>query len=315
MNLKALQTFYLIVREGSLAAAALKLNLSQPAVSRLVRVLEDETRLTLFSRSRRRLVLTREGEMFFREAHYILQGVDEIPRIARDIRKKAIAHLRIVTGPPIGVSLVAPAVARLKEKHPDVHCVTDIGSRFELESMVGTRHYDLGIVSLPISHSLVQLQTKTLCRARLVALIPAANPLSEAARLTAADLKSEPLITLRPGQLWRDRADDFFRAGAVTPEYGIETRSTLMASALVASGAGIAVMDKVVGGLGLTQGTVAVPLAPERWVEYGIVMPTGQVLHESARAFVETLYETIGLMAAADGKPALVQLVEPVAAG
>ena len=61
MNLKSLRTFYLVVREGSLTAAADKLNLSQPAVSRLVRILEDETKLQLFSRARRRLVLTHEG--------------------------------------------------------------------------------------------------------------------------------------------------------------------------------------------------------------------------------------------------------------
>ncbi len=310
MNLKALQAFYLIVREGSLAAAAVKLNLSQPAVSRLVRILEEQTRLTLFSRARRSLVLTREGELFFGEAHYILQGVDEIPRIARDIRKQAIAQLRIVTGPPIGVTLVAPTVARLKSRYEQMHCVADIGSRFELESMVGTRHYDLGIASLPISHSMVQLDTLPLCRARTVALVPSGHRLSRMSSLSARALKDEPMIALRPGQLWRDRADDFFRAGAVTPSYGIETRSTLMAGALVAAGAGFAIMDKVVCGPSKRQETVAVPLEPERWVEYGIVKPAGQPLGQSAQAFVTALREIISMLAESDPDRTLIELYD-----
>jgi DNA-binding transcriptional LysR family regulator len=206
MNLKALQTFHLVVREGSLAAAAAKLHLSPPAVSRLIRILEDETRLTLFSRARRRLSLTTEGELFFREAQHILEGVGEIPRIASDIRRRALAGVRVITSAPLAVSLVSPALAKLRAAHPLIRCVADIGSRFDLESMVGTRRYDLGIVSLPISHSLVELDASPLCRARAVAVMPASHPLAARARVTARDLRAQPMIALRPGRrrsVWR----------------------------------------------------------------------------------------------------------------
>lgn len=64
MNFKSLRAFRLVVSQGSLAAAAEALNLSQPAVSRLISLLEDETKLTLFDRSRRRLTLSEAGEAF-----------------------------------------------------------------------------------------------------------------------------------------------------------------------------------------------------------------------------------------------------------
>jgi len=311
MNLKTLQTFYLVVREGSLAAAAKKLNLSQPAVSRLVRVLEGETRLTLFSRTRRRLVLTREGELFFREAEHILQGVEEIPRIASDIRAKTTAELRVMTSPPIGVSLVAPALSLLHAEQPDLRCVADIGSRFDLENMVGTRRYDVGVASLPISHSLVKLNTEMLCRARTVAVVPEGHPLAVRREITADDFLGHSIIALRPNLLWRERIDDFFKAGGISPSYTMETQSTLIARRLVAEGVGIAVMDKIVGGSAVRDGVIEIPLAPERWVSYCYVFPAGQRPHANAALFIRALRRVVERLAH-DKTP--VELVKPTAA-
>src|SRR3546814_19982826 len=64
MNIRALQAFRLVVSEGSVAGAARAMHISQPAVSRLVALLEAEFRLTLFRRRRPRLVLTHEGPAF-----------------------------------------------------------------------------------------------------------------------------------------------------------------------------------------------------------------------------------------------------------
>jgi DNA-binding transcriptional LysR family regulator len=312
LNLKALQTFYLIVREGSLAGAAKEMNLSQPAASRLIRILEAETRLQLFSRARRRLVLTVEGELFYREAEHILGGVDEIPEIASDIRMRAYAPLRVMTSVPIGLSLLAPALALFRQEYPDIRCVADIGSRFELESMVGTRRYDLGLVSFPISHSLVELDNEPLCRARSVALLPKGHPLAARDSLAADDLRDQPVIALAPNLLWRHRADDFFRSGGVTPTYAMETQSTLVARQLVINGAGIALLDLVVGGLPASEAAVMRPLDPERWVSYGCVFPKGQPRHANADLFIEALRHVIEARCASDTGDA--RFLEPTAA-
>jgi len=316
MNLKTLQTFYLVVREGSLAAAARKLNLSQPAVSRLLRVLEGETRLPLFSRTRRRLVLTPEGELFFREAEHILQGVDEIPRIASDIRAKTTAQLRVVTSPPIGMSLLAPALALLHAEHPELRCVADIGSRFELENKVGTRRYDLGLASLPISHSLVELNTEILCRARTVAVVPEGHPLAARSEISADDFLGHPIIALRPNLLWRERVDDFFKSGGIRPSYTMETQSTLIARRLVAEGVGLAVMDKIVGGSAVRDGVIEIPLVPERWVSYCYVFPAGQGLHANAAHLIGALRSVVDRLARDNSqaglvKPAIASGTEP----
>src|SRR3569623_553071 len=110
MNIKALKAFRLIVINGSLATAAKSLHLSQPAVSRLISLLEHEAKLQLFYRTRRRLTLTPEGEAFYRQAEHLLAGFDELPRIIEDIKAKTGGNFRLVTAQRAGTRL---ACARL----------------------------------------------------------------------------------------------------------------------------------------------------------------------------------------------------------
>ena len=64
MNLRALRLFRQIVLTGSLAEASERLNISASAASRLITLLEDELDIQLFSRDRRRLELTEQGDFF-----------------------------------------------------------------------------------------------------------------------------------------------------------------------------------------------------------------------------------------------------------
>ena len=86
MNFKSLRAFQLVVTQGSLAAAAETMNLSPPAVSRLISLLEVEIKFELFNRTRRRLTMTTAGEAFYRATQPILDGVNELPHIANTIR-------------------------------------------------------------------------------------------------------------------------------------------------------------------------------------------------------------------------------------
>ena len=117
MNFKALRAFRLIVSQGSLAAAAEAMNLSQPAVSRLISLLEAETGLRLFDRSRRSLIVSAAGEQFHRETRHILDGIEELPHIAAGIQAGQGQPLRLVTAPRTAAGLVTPALAHLQRSH------------------------------------------------------------------------------------------------------------------------------------------------------------------------------------------------------
>jgi len=289
MNFKALHAFRLIVSQGSLAAAAEAMNLSQPAVSRLISLLEAETGLRLFDRSRRSLIVSAAGEQFHRETRHILDGIEELPHIAANIRTGSNNPLRLVTGPRVGAALVAPALALMRREKPDVKCVVDVLSRFELENRSGIARYDLGIASLPVTHSLLPIENTPVCNVRMEAVLAADHPLARKTALTADDLAHEAIIGMQPNHFGRQQTDEFFRSGGVSPTYAVETTSSYLAAQMARDGAGIALMDRLSVAALDPHGMAVRPLDPPHWLLYGYIMPKGQILTKDAETFLSCL--------------------------
>jgi len=293
MNIRALRLFRLIVTEGSLAAAAQVMSLSAPAASRLLAMLEAETKLQLFHRTRRHLTLTADGEAFYQDAAHILAGFDEIPKIISDIRHRSEGQLRLVTAPRIGQGLVAPALALFRQRYSGTRVSVDIRSRSEIEGRVGERLYDLGVISLPVSHPMVEITNCPFFRVRVEAVLPESHKLAAKASLSAADLAQEPLLGLWPGQRWRQQVDDFFGSGGEKPNYVVETQSSLMACQLARDGAGIALLDRICVQATDMRGITLRPLEPERWILFGYIYQTRQSLGRNAWAFIECMREVL----------------------
>lgn len=291
MNIKALRAFRAVVTEGSVIAASRALNLSQPAVSRLLALLEAELRLTLFHRVRRRLVLTDEGRAFLREAGRILANLDEIPRIADEIRASRVKRLRVVSMPRAALSVVCPAVARIAREHPDIEVSLDLRTRRDLELWIGGKEYDIGFGNVPVLHHSVR--SVPLVRARLEMLLPADHPLAERDRLTVEDLAGEEIIAQFPGLLLRKQMDELFHACEMHIPYRLQTSSSQMASHLVANGAGMTIIDRLSAATIDPRKVVLRRLDPERWVSFGVILPKNEEADPLATLMIDYLRREI----------------------
>lgn len=291
MNIKALRAFRAVVAEGSVVAASRTLNLSQPAVSRLIALLEAELRLPLFKRVRRRMVLTDEGRAFVREAGRILANLDEIPRIADEIRASRVKRLRIVSMPRAALSVVCPAVAAFSRRHPDVEISLDLRTRRDLELWIGGKEYDLGFGNVPVLHRSVR--SLPLVRVRLEVMLPAGHPLAARDHLTVEHLAGEEMIAQFPGLLLRRQMDELFHASDIHMPYRLQTSSSYMASHLVANGAGITIIDRLSAATLGPDAVVLRPLEPERWVSFGVILPKNDEIEPLARLMIDQLRQEI----------------------
>lgn len=291
MNIKALRAFRAIIAEGSVHAAARTLNLSQPAVSRLISLLESDLQLALFKRDRRRLVATEEGLAFEREAARILAHFDEIPRIAAEIRANHLRRLRLVTMPRTALSLVTPALARFARENPDIEVSLDLRTHRDLDEWISGRQYDFGFGNVPVSHqAAVGLP---LVRSAIQVLLPRGHRLEERDFLTVEDLAGEPFIAQFPGLLLRRLTDAIFASHDVRPRQTLLTGSSQIAQHLVANGAGVTLIDRL-STLTLDAGKVSLrPLRPERWVAFGVIRHRTGTLDPIAERMVDCLRREI----------------------
>lgn len=269
MKIRGLRALGFVIAEGTLAAAAQKMYLSEPAVSRLISELESDIGLTLFSRDKRQLVPTEEGLRFYREAVRILENVDQIPQIAADIRRGQEEFLRVVVMPRLIAGVAAPAIAGFCKDFPNVHVKIDVRSRRDGDIWLNNRLYDIGLGSLPIFHP--RICTEELASPNAVCMLPAGHRLASAPDISPADIVNECLITHGAGMLSRTQMEDWFRSAKVQLCHSIEVNSSDMLFHLVINGTGISIVDPV--GLAQLPGEAFVlrPLRQPYAVPYGLL--------------------------------------------
>jgi DNA-binding transcriptional LysR family regulator len=291
MNFKALRAFQLIAERGSLSAAASDLCLSQPAVSRLIGMLETELDLRLFDRTGRGLSMTREGALFYETTRRILAAVEEIPRIAKDIQA-GDRHFHLLTTPRIAQAVISPALSMLRGENERLHCRVDVVSGADLERAFNAGRFDLAITALPLTPTRAAVETTPLFKVRVEAVVQKHHHLARRTHITAADLAGENLIGPWQDPLWRqDMSDLLPETGA--DNHCTETRSALMACQMANDGVGIAFLDRLSArGLDLSEAEFK-QLTPAKWVTFGFVNQRGKALGPYATRFINAVKKTV----------------------
>ncbi|WP_170528452.1 LysR family transcriptional regulator [Ruegeria arenilitoris] len=121
MNWDKLRIFHAVADAGSLTHAGDKLNLSQSAVSRQVRALEESLGATLFHRHARGLILTEQGELLFDATTAMSKRLDAAAARIRDSEDEVFGVLRVTTTFGFGTLWLAPRLPKLYEQYPDLN--------------------------------------------------------------------------------------------------------------------------------------------------------------------------------------------------
>ena len=243
LNLRELEGFRETLLTGSVTAAAGRMGLSQPAVSRLIAQLEQELGFPLFYRDRGRLSPTPEGQQLFEEVDLAFSAFDRIGNLATDLAGLHAGALKIVAPPSFSEGALSEILARFMTAHPRVHVSIDSRSQTTARNMVANRAADCGFVKLPMDRS--DLHTQLLSRSETVCVLPAGHRLASETELTPQLLKGEALIMLGLGSASRAQIDAAFTSQNVRPRIQIEAHTVGSACAFAARGLGIAIVNEL----------------------------------------------------------------------
>ena len=120
-RLAAMETFVCVVETGSFSAAARRLNIGQPAVSKTIAHLEKRLAVSLLLRSTRGLTPTEAGLAFFERAKRALEEADEADNAARGIASGLSGHLRISAAVTFGRLHIVPQLGPFLDQHPQLN--------------------------------------------------------------------------------------------------------------------------------------------------------------------------------------------------
>jgi len=121
MDWDKLRIFHAVADAGSLTHAGDSLHLSQSAVSRQIRALEDSLNTTLFHRHARGLILTEQGELLFDASQAMAKRLEAASARIRDSEEEVFGKIRVTTTIGFGSLWLAPRLTALYDKYPDLN--------------------------------------------------------------------------------------------------------------------------------------------------------------------------------------------------
>ncbi len=158
MDWDKLRIFHAVADAGSLTHAGEVLHLSQSAVSRQIRSLEDSLGTTLFHRHARGLILTEQGELLFDATLSMSKRLDTAAARIRDSEEEVFGSLRVTTTIGFGSIWLAPRLPKLYARYPDL----------SLDLMLEERVLDLPMREADVAIRMKEPSQADLVRKRLM---------------------------------------------------------------------------------------------------------------------------------------------------
>lgn len=196
MDFHRLRVFHTVARLRSFSRAGEELLLTQPAVSKQVRELEERLGFILLNRHGRQISLTDAGRIVFNHAERVLTLNEETRRALGDLEGLKRGYLRLGASSTPGIYLIPEAIARFRERYPGVEISLAISRSEEIAKGVLRDEFDLGFVG---ASSEAPLQVQPFARDELLLIAPPAHPLSQGRAISASALEGETLILREAG--------------------------------------------------------------------------------------------------------------------
>lgn len=244
MEIRQLESFREVMREGSFTAAAKKLHMTQPAVSLHIKALETELGARLLDRDGRGVRLTPAGEALLESADAALASLQEARRRIAEIQAPERGTVVLACGDTVALHLLPPVLTRFRKEHPLAEIqVSNHGSKAILEMIVG-READLGIVTRP-PYLDASLWSRTLLEDPLVLALPRKHALAGRKRVTLPSLEGEPAVLLAKPAETRYLIDRGLRDAGVDLTVVMESGNLEVVKAYVANGMGISIVPEM----------------------------------------------------------------------
>lgn len=272
MNLRQLEVFYAIMQAGSATGAARALNVSQPAVSGVLKHTEQRLKMKLFERIGGRLYPTPEAIAILPDVREIFGRVDTLQRSMQEMRDGRSGRIVVATSPTLVNAYLPRAIGMLRRRSPLVEVsIFSLPTPLAIER-VARREADIGLVYAPVLDRGVE--SEDLATTEIACVVPKSHALARKRHISAVDLVIESVISLGPTTMLGMLIEEASRvAGEAAPLIRIEASSSLTACLLVAEGAGVALVDRAAAAARKFEDLAFRPYRPKIEVPIKLIYP------------------------------------------
>ncbi len=251
LNLHLLRLFTHVAQSGSFSAAAERLHISQPAVSKGVREFEAQIGNRLLERGPGGVTPTEAGEMLLRHAAMLFAAERAAEEDLAALRGLTKGSLTVGASTTIGTYFLPPVLGRFHRAHPGVDLSIRIANTSAIADLLMERELDVALVEGPVED--IAIEARPWRTDELIVIAPPGHRLTYGIH-RAAELSDEVFIVREPGSGTREVVWAALEEHRVTPRGTLEAGNTETIKQIVMAGLGIGIVSRAAAADHLTLG-------------------------------------------------------------
>ncbi|MDX2418679.1 MAG: LysR family transcriptional regulator [Xanthomonadales bacterium] len=287
MRLRHIEVFHAVYNCGSITGAARLLNVSQPSVSKVLAHAEQQLGFPLFNRHKGKIVPTREAERLIDHVNHAYRNINELRRVSKNLGSAESGVIRIAVTPALGIDIIPAAIASYLEQHPDTMFEIETLHLHQVVRALRELRIDFGIVFNPPATQGIKIDH--LATAEFVAISNGISGPGNQSKMKLEELDGKRFVSLNTrsplGQLLETR----FESSNIKLRSVANVETYQMAKALVANGAGMALIDEITARSTGHDSVIARYLEPSMQFEVSILHTVSDPLSIITQRFINHL--------------------------
>jgi DNA-binding transcriptional LysR family regulator len=288
---REIEVFAAVMSHGTTTKAADALNITQPAVSKILVQLTSKAGFPLFRNSRQRLIPTPEAHMLYAEVRKVFESVRGITTAAREIRELRSGRLNVAALPAFGLTLLPSIIASFTKEYPEVAVTLDIRSSSTIIQRASRNQLDIGVAA-EVNDETPSVVRRSLVATPPVCIMPKGHALSRLPVIQADDLEGLDFVSLGVGDPMRRQLDALCEARGVKRSLKVEAALSDTCVNLVANSVGVAVVDRLSAWAARELPIEIRDFQPHLDINLSVYRPWGTVASSVADTFIEHLIQS-----------------------
>jgi DNA-binding transcriptional LysR family regulator len=292
MNLNQLRVFHSVAKLRSFSRAADALCLTQPGISKHIKLLETHYGVRLFDRLGKKVILTQAGEILFDKAEMMFDHLNEAKVQIDDMKSLTGGKIDIGASVTIGVYVLPNLLGDFIRRYPSIEISLDISLSQEIEGKVLSNSLDLGFVGHPVRNE--RLSIRSFLTDELVVIVPPEHNWAKRKIIQPHQLADQPFLVSREGSGTRSTVEERLRSKGVTLNRIMEFGNTECVKKAVEAGLGISIISKHVIAREVSLNLIrSIPLTGIKTKrDFYIIYLKNKYLNNLVQAFLDYLKDT-----------------------
>ena len=242
VSLNSLLVFHEVIKLRSFSKTAEKLFISQPAVSKHIKLLELRVGMGLIQRKRGAFALTEAGKILFKYSHKIYSHLMEAENLLENLKKNYQGTLKIGTPESYSKGLMPKLLSGFQTSYPSIKITLDVGNSEEIKKSLLIYRNDLGLIAG--THVSPRFESIPFLKEELVVIVSPGQPLAKKQVVSLKELERYPFILRAKGSTTRKIILKAFTEVGIHPSLLIEAGSSEFIKQWVSEGKGVSIIVK-----------------------------------------------------------------------